>query len=414
MTTPTIAHGLEDSDAYRTAVGVVRRLRNSGHTALLAGGCVRDMLLGEIPTDYDIATSARPEQVTALFRRTLQVGAQFGVVVVMIDRDQLEVATFRNDAGYSDGRRPDQVHFSDAREDALRRDFTINGMFYDPVDHAVIDYVNGQEDLDAGIVRAIGCAEDRFAEDHLRMLRAVRFAGRLGFNIEPDTRQAIEHHHDKLVRISPERIFAEMEKILVNANRLKSLELIETCGLGEVIFDPFDTATLAEGRSVLEHLKDHTNLELIAAGLLCMCDPKTVTTWCRHMRTSNAFAQQTVGLIENRRTFLDALPLTDGRLKRWIFAGGFDDLTTLCRAYLAAQGLSQGPLDQVARQRAGWGESLTPPEPLLDGHDLIAMGITAGPVMGELIDALYLAQLEGEIATAQQAREWVKRHYPAC
>lgn len=188
------------------ALRVVQQLQGRGFVALFAGGCVRDMLMGRDPHDYDVATSARPVDVTGLFRRTAQVGAKFGVVLVRVGQHSIEVATFRTDGAYSDGRRPDTVVFTTPEEDARRRDFTINGMFFDPVADAVIDHVDGQGDLTAGLIRAIGEPEQRFAEDHLRLLRAVRFAARLGFRIEPETWAAMCRHASDITRISPERV----------------------------------------------------------------------------------------------------------------------------------------------------------------------------------------------------------------
>jgi hypothetical protein len=212
--------------ARDAAVAVVERLREAGFEALFAGGCVRDMLLDQEPQDYDVATNARPEEIRRLFPRGRLVGAQFGVVLVRRFGWDLEVATYRSDGTYSDGRRPDQVEFGSREEDAQRRDFTINGMFFDPLTEAVIDHVGGRADLDARLIRTIGAPEDRFAEDHLRMLRAVRFAARLGFDVEPPTMTAIQQHAAKLTAISAERIWSELEKILTGAARARGWRLL--------------------------------------------------------------------------------------------------------------------------------------------------------------------------------------------
>ncbi|MCP4713124.1 MAG: CCA tRNA nucleotidyltransferase, partial [Planctomycetes bacterium] len=200
----------------QAAQNVIKQLRRQGYQALLAGGCVRDMLLGHLPKDYDVATNATPDTVAEMFPRTLTIGAQFGVVVVLNGSRQIEVATFRSDLSYSDGRRPDKIVYTDARTDAERRDFTINGMFYDPIDKKVIDYVAGQKDLKKQVIRAIGDPIARFNEDHLRMLRAIRFACRLNFSIEPATWKAIIKLAPKIKRVSPERISGELENILVD------------------------------------------------------------------------------------------------------------------------------------------------------------------------------------------------------
>jgi poly(A) polymerase len=215
----------------QAAEKAVRVLRDGGHTALFAGGCVRDMLLGAEPKDIDIATDAPPERVMALFRRTRAVGAKFGVVMTRIGRHEFEIATFRTESDYADHRRPDAVTFSTADEDAKRRDFTINGMFYDPLGEEVIDYVGGRADVDARLVRAIGDPNERLEEDHLRMLRAVRFAARLGFAIEAETYAAVQRHADRIRTISAERVRQELEQILTHPTRQRGWELVHASGL---------------------------------------------------------------------------------------------------------------------------------------------------------------------------------------
>ena len=201
------------------ALAVVQRLRQVGHIAYFAGGCVRDLLLGLQPKDYDVATDARPERVRAIFANTQAVGQAFGVILVHLGTSTIDVATFRSDGAYSDGRRPDEVKFTSAQEDAQRRDFTVNGLFLDPVDGRVIDYVGGQQDLAAHLIRAIGTADARFEEDHLRLLRAVRFAARFDFAIEEQTEQAIQRHAAQLARISPERVGDELRIMLTPVSR---------------------------------------------------------------------------------------------------------------------------------------------------------------------------------------------------
>ena len=214
---------------------IVERLQKEGFTAFYAGGCVRDMLLGATPVDYDIATSARPEQVQALFPRTVAVGAAFGVVCVLESGMEFQVATFRADGVYIDGRHPDSVTFSSPREDAMRRDFTVNGMFYDPLRKEVIDFVNGRVDLDAGILRAIGKPADRFSEDRLRLLRAVRFATTLGYELEPETWQALVAQAGEINAVSAERIREELLRLFLSPNRLRGFDLLDSSGLMRVI-----------------------------------------------------------------------------------------------------------------------------------------------------------------------------------
>ncbi|MFA5785115.1 MAG: CCA tRNA nucleotidyltransferase, partial [Phycisphaerae bacterium] len=214
----------------RAAEKIVRQLRQLGYEALLAGGCVRDMLLGRRANDYDVATSAKPENVMKIFCRTVKVGAKFGVVIVLLDDEQVEVATFRTEGGYTDGRHPGHVKFSTAKKDAKRRDFTINGMFYDPIERRVIDYVDGRADLKKNLIRTIGKATERFGEDYLRMLRAVRFSTKLGFEIESETYKSIRRTAEKINLISGERIAMELEGIVTNAGRAAGIEMLIDCG----------------------------------------------------------------------------------------------------------------------------------------------------------------------------------------
>ncbi|MCL4129234.1 UNVERIFIED_CONTAM: hypothetical protein GTU68_041434, partial [Idotea baltica] len=214
-----------------TAITIVRQLQESGYEALFAGGCVRDQLLDKTPGDYDIATNATPDQVIKLFPHANTIGAHFGVVLIKKGGFHFEIATFRTDGNYSDGRRPDSVSFSTAEEDASRRDFTVNGLFFDPVSGKLIDYVNGQADLGAGVIRAIGTPEDRFSEDYLRMLRAVRFATTLGFEIEPATMRSIESLAHQSSQIAPERIKEELNKIWLSPNRQLGFDLLVETGL---------------------------------------------------------------------------------------------------------------------------------------------------------------------------------------
>jgi poly(A) polymerase len=217
------------------ATDVVRRLRAAGHTALWAGGCVRDQLLGIEPHDYDVATDATPEQVQVLFRRTVAVGVSFGVVEVLGPRPhKVQVATFRSDGSYSDGRHPDAVVFSTPEEDARRRDFTVNGMFFDPLDRKVIDYVGGQEDLRHGVLRAIGDPAQRFAEDKLRLLRAVRFATRFSLTLDPATAHAIRAMAGEITVVSAERVAEELRKLLTDPRRADGMRLMDEVGLAEI------------------------------------------------------------------------------------------------------------------------------------------------------------------------------------
>jgi len=395
--------------AKQAVLKVVRRLRNNGYEALLAGGCVRDMLLGKIPNDYDIATNATPDTITNLFRRTLSVGARFGVVVVLLGGRQIEVATFRSEDSYTDGRRPGKVVFTDARHDALRRDFTINGMFLDPLTDEVIDYVNGREDLKKGVIRAIGCADERFAEDHLRMLRAIRFACRFDFRIARATEKAIGKHAASLARISAERITGEIERILVDPFRARGMELARKTGLLKVICKSIPSGQLDFGIKVLAQLPARSSFALALAGLLVELDEKSANRFCRQMKISNELRKQTVWLITRRALLLEAIPLSRGRLKQWLARPLFEPLTLLIRCYLKATGQTEAPLRRLRRQIKELGAEPVAPERLLNGHDLLKLGVAAGPMLGQLMEELYLGQLENQVKNKTQARAWVVR-----
>jgi tRNA nucleotidyltransferase/poly(A) polymerase len=324
------------------------------------------------------------------------------------------VATFRSDDSYIDGRRPQKVVFTDARHDALRRDFTINGMFYDPVTDEIIDYVGGRKDLDNGIIRAIGKPEERFAEDHLRMLRAVRFAGRFEFKIARSTAQAIRKHAYRLTRISPERITTEVEQILTNPHRVRGVRLARELGLLSVIFKTVSDEQLDMGMKVLAHLPERSSFALALAGLLVQVEAQSANHICRVMRMSNELRKQTTWLIAQRQVLLEAIPMSRGSLKQWLVKPLFETLVLLIRSYLRATGQSEAPLRQLRRQIKELGDEPVAPPRLLKGHDLMKLGVPAGPLLGQLLEELYLAQLENQIKTKNQARtwaqQWLKRH----
>jgi len=369
---------------HQAMIEVVRRLRAAGCQSLLAGGCVRDMMLGKRPHDYDVATDATPEHVMRIFPQTRAVGAQFGVVIVRIGGHSIEVATFRSDLEYQDGRRPERVVFTDARHDAERRDFTINGMFYDPLKREVIDYVGGQKDLEAKVIRAIGNAEERFAEDHLRMLRAIRFACRLGFRIEAKTRRAIEMHASKLKRISAERIAGEAERILTDPNRAEGMRLAVESGLSEAMFPGISREQLLAGIAVLEEFPKSCGFSTALAGLLYEAEPEAVQKVCRYLKLSNDVRKQTCWLAGHRAKLPAEIPMSVGRLKKWAGEPLFEPLVVLVRCVRRAKGESLSPLRALRRQIRELGEQAVRPARLLDGHELIRLGAVPGPMVGRL------------------------------
>jgi poly(A) polymerase len=390
------------------AIEIIKRLRHDGYTAFLAGGCVRDMLLGRPAKDYDVATNAHPEEVMRRFARTIKVGAKFGVVVVLIKNVQVEVATFRTESGYLDGRHPSQVAFADAKEDASRRDFTINGMFYDPIEEKVIDYVGGQKDLQRRIIRTIGDANTRFGEDYLRMLRAIRFSTQIGFEIEKATWQAICKTAPNICRISGERIAMELETLLTHPNRGKGFaELIES-GLAAQIFPSLTAEYTRYGVGVTEHLRKRVDFSLALAAVFAGCEVELAIEQCELLKLSADRYKHIKFLLGHRGVLLDAdMPLAT--LKKLMAKPYFLDLYELQRAIQRAEKKSVSSLIKIKkRARSLAGENLTP-APLLNGHELIALGAISGPQVGELAEELYIEQLSGNLHTPQHARQWVEK-----
>jgi len=395
------------------AVRIVRRLRSRGFEALLAGGCVRDMLLGRSAKDYDIATNARPNDVTKLFPRTLKVGARFGVVMVLTDDIQTEVATFRTETGYADGRHPDSVAFSSAVEDAARRDFTINGMFYDPIDRKVIDYVGGQADLKKAIIRTIGEAKQRFSEDYLRMLRAVRFSAQLGFRIEGGTLAAICDNAENIAKISGERIAMELKAILACPNRAEASRQLLKSGLTGAIFLSFSADLAKPGIKVLEQLRKKIGFPLALAAFFAGCETAQAMKKCTVLKLSRNQNKHIKFLLSNRDRLLES-EMSLAELKLILSQPYFWDLYELQRAIQRAKGESISALVKIRkRTKALAGQELRP-KPLLNGRDLIRLGAVAGPQVGQLAEELYIAQLEGRLQTTTKAENWairwLKRH----
>lgn len=438
------------------AVDVVRQLRAAGYEALWAGGCVRDELLGLTPKDYDVATSALPEQVRKLFRRTVAVGASFGVIEVLGPRTdngplKVQVATFRTDGSYSDGRHPDAVVFSSAREDALRRDFTINGMFFDPLDQQLIDYVGGQLDLQARVLRAIGDPLTRFAEDKLRLLRAVRIATRFDLTIEPATAAAIRAMGWQITvpppepaGVSAERIAEELRRLLVDPRRARGLNLFHELGLAAAILPevlPMKGLPQGPPSAPTGDLWDHTLrvLDLLgprpsfpltfAALLHDVGKPRTVgrtpdrytfyyhehvgrrlaEAICLRLKLSNSERERVAWLVEKHQFLCDARQMRTSKLKMMLVHPGIADLLALHRADAQASGKSTEHVDYCEFLLRDWSADDLNPPPLLSGHDLTRHGLEPGPQYKRLLDAVREAQLEGTVTTPRQALELVDR-----
>jgi poly(A) polymerase len=399
----------------QAAIEIIRQLQRHGFQALLAGGCVRDMLLGRPAKDYDVATNALPADVIRLFRRTLKVGAKFGVVIVLTPGGQVEVATFRSEAGYEDGRHPTEVRFTTPAQDAGRRDFTINGMFYDPLKEQVIDYVSGQADLARRIIRTIGDPQERFREDYLRMLRAIRFSTQLGFAIEPATYQAIRRNAANLVRISGERIALELEGILVSPNRAAGAALLIETGLAEAAFPGFAGPPAEQGIAVLRHLRRRVDFPLALAGFSAGRPTALALEMYEILKLSKKHTKHVEFLLSQRGRLLES-GMSLAQLKKLLAQPCFWDLYELERAIQRAAASQAGltALRRLRRRIRDLGDIDVKPKPLLDGHELMHLGAVPGPALGQLAEELYVAQLEGEVQAKDQAerwaRAWLQRH----
>ncbi|MHB1422416.1 MAG: CCA tRNA nucleotidyltransferase [Gemmataceae bacterium] len=453
------------------AIDVVRRLRQAGHEALWAGGCVRDELLGLVPKDYDVAASAHPEQVRRLFRRTVAVGMSFGVIEVLGPRSaegilKVQVATFRSDVSYSDGRHPDAVVFSSAREDALRRDFTINGMFFDPLENRLIDYVGGQDDLRARLLRAIGIASQRFEEDKLRMLRGVRLATRFALEIEPATAEAIRDMAPQIRVVSAERIAEELRKLLVDPRRARGMRLFMDLGLAQPILPELlpmrglpqglpraDAPPLpplgqpgpaaAEGTidlwehvlRVLDNLGPSPSFSLALAALLHdVGKPRTVGRTpdrytfyshehvgrrlageiCERLKLSNDEQKRIEWLVEKHQILSDSRQMRPSKLKTLLIHPGIRELLELHRADAVAAGRGMDHVEYCEQLLREWTKEDLDPPPLLTGDDLIQAGYKPGPLFKKLLDAVREAQLDGTIRTTEEAWALVERLLAEC
>ena len=368
------------------------------------------MLLGRAANDYDVATDAKPKDVMSIFRRTLKVGAKFGVVIVLMEEKRIEVATFRSDGGYKDGRHPTSVKFVDAAADAGRRDFTINGMFYDPVQKQVIDYVNGQADLENKIVRTIGKPGERFKEDYLRMLRAVRFSTQLNFTIEPATFSAICRNAKKITQISGERIAIEIEGILANPNRAKGAELLLQTKLAQAIFPNFDKHQPGQALDVLNNLPRKVDFPLALAAFFSACESEFAIERLTVLKLSRNQNKHIKFLLTNRAKLLnEKMGLSE--LKMTLAEPYFWDLYEFEKAIQKTTGSRKGiaALRRLRKRMKSLGDVELKPKPLLNGHDLMRLGALPGPTFGQLAQEMYIAQLEGHLQTAEQAKTWVKK-----
>jgi poly(A) polymerase len=438
------------------AIEVVRRLQEAGHQALWAGGCVRDLVMGNEPDDFDVATSARPEQVEQLFRRTLAVGASFGVIIVVGQKEQgqVEVATFRTEGPYSDGRHPDQVAFSTPEADAQRRDFTINGLFFDPIRNELLDFVGGRADIERRVLRAIGDPRDRFAEDRLRMLRAVRFSARFDFALDPATEDAIRRVARSINGVSAERIAQELRKLIEDPSRVAGIALCDRVSLlSAVLPDVVALHAVPQGKPMQPtgDLWDHTLFVLeklgdawrataaalslsgaapepsftLALGALLhdVGKPQTMSrdgdrlTFYHHehigsriagqigrrLRLSNDERERIEWLVEYHMYLSDAKHMRLAKLKRILVHPGISELLALHRADALASTGTAEHVDYCEHLLRELPQTELNPPPLVTGHDLVRLDLEPGPQFKGILDKVREAQLDGTVRSKKDA-----------
>jgi poly(A) polymerase len=428
------------------AAAIVRRLQAAGFSAFWVGGCVRDYLLGREPEDYDLATSARPEEIEKIFERTIPVGRQFGVIIVVEDDHQFQVATFRAEADYQDGRHPEHVSFGDAMADARRRDFTVNGLFFDPIRKELKDWVAGEADLRARIVRTIGSPAERFAEDHLRLLRAVRFAAQLDFEIERETMAELRTHAPKIKIVSAERIRDELIKLFRAPHASRGLELLRESGLLEQVL-PEIAATITceqspdyhpEGsvfnhlRLMLERMPRDADPSLpwavlfhdVAKPVTASRDPETgsihfyghekigadmAVEILNRLRFPRKQSDDIVQAVRCHMQFKDALEMRKATVRRLLMRPTFPLELELHRLDCLGSHRRLDVYDYLFQQSEELEKQPEIRPPLLNGGDLIALGLKPGPAMGALLAEIREKQLQDELKTRAEAKKWAKK-----
>ena len=432
----------------KNALKIIHRLRESGFKAYIVGGAVRDMVMGREPEDYDIATDASPEDIARLFKKIVPVGSQFGVSMVILSGKSYEVSQFRIDGEYEDSRRPARIEPADEFEDVCRRDFTINALLYDPVQDSIIDIVGGQDDIRKHIIRTVGDPRERFAEDRLRMLRAVRFAVRFDFDIDPETFKALQHQAPHILDISYERIGLELSKMFTGNHPERALCLLDETGLLEAIM-PEVTAMKGVRQPVQFHPEgdvfEHTlyMLELFGGGSLTLAfgillhdvgKPVTFTEKdrirfnqhdsigaeiasqiLRRLRFSNEIIYRVRMLVKNHMRFVHARNMKRSTMRRFMAMDGFDELLELFRLDCLASHKSLDIYEDVKErfeQEIKLSTSAALPEPLLDGHNLILLGYEPGPLFSTMLRMVMDAQLEGTVSTRDEAVTLVMKNFP--
>jgi poly(A) polymerase len=429
----------------QSAIQIVKTLAQAGFIAYFAGGSVRDLVMKKKPKDYDIATTAAPDDIEKLFSKCVAVGKQFGVMVVILDDFHFEVATFRTEKGYLDARHPDQVAFTSPEEDAKRRDFTVNGLFYDPLSRKIIDFAEGREDIRKKRIRTIGDPETRFREDHLRLLRAIRFSSNLGFKIEPNTWEAIKRLKNEIHTVSPERIRDELVKMFTRQNAGDGIMLLSESGLLREILPEIEAMKNVEQppefhpegdvfvhtKMLMDELREPSTVLAFGALLHDVGKPRTYSEekgrirFYEHapvgakmareiltrLRFSNREIDQIVSCVENHMKFANVKEMRLGKLKQFVARDNFQTELELHRIDCLASHRKL-ELYQFLKQKLNeFKKEELKPKRLLTGDDLIALGITPGPVMKEILSEAYALQLEGKLTSKNEAIEWVKTHY---
>lgn len=432
------------------ATTIAAQLKKAGYLAYFVGGSVRDDLLGIPPKDYDIATDATPEQIVSLFPKTESIGAHFGVILVKHDGQAVEVATFRTDGSYGDGRRPDQVEFSTPEEDAQRRDFTINGLFFDPVEQEIIDFVGGREDLEKRLIRAIGKASDRFEEDALRLMRAIRFATHTGFQIEAEIWQAIQNFAPTLDRISIERVQAEFSKIMLSPNRARGFQLLADSGLFAVFMPEVldligceqppqwhpEGDVFVHTRIMLELLDPNASLELSLAVLLHDIGKPGTRSFDEEQQrirfnghdalgaemavdilTRLKYPNQTIALVEHmvarHMQFMNVMDMRTAKLKRFMAPECFEQEMELHRVDCASSNGFTENYDFLRQKQEEFANEPIIPEPFVTGRDLIDRGHQPGPAFKNILEAIQTEQLEGRISSRTEAISFLEKEFIA-
>ncbi len=432
------------SDKKLIALTILNRLRSQGYEAYFVGGCVRDLLLKKTPKDFDIATNATPDVVQKLFTRTVPVGVQFGVVLVMEEGLSFEVATFRSDKGYQDGRHPSKIEFTNAKEDAVRRDFTVNGLFYDPIGKKVLDWVGGEKDLKKRLIRAIGDPKKRFSEDKLRMLRAVRFASVLGFKIDPKTMASVRALAPQIKVVSQERIREELVKMFTGPDPGGALRLLDKSGLlKEVLPEVEKMKGVQQPRQfhpegdVFKHtlmLMDQLKSPSVVLAFGCLLHdvgkPATfkrldrirfnghdrvgarmTETILTRLRFSNDLKEQIVACVDGHMRFKDVKQMKQSTLKKFMQRPTFDTELTQHKIDCLA---SHGDISNwrfLKKKLSEFSAEQIRPIPLLNGKDLIQLGYKEGPQIGQILKAVEERQLEGQLDKKEDATAWVQKQY---